>query len=154
MTFPRPKVDIRAVPAEFDDVIDWLERWSYNLVLLEEYPLSDVRSAIAAVETTVRSHEEEADAWVRPLETAKGETGQRARVILNDHEWFSTSLEQFWWFFRVVEADDHGGHRQALGQYGRVIAEALRRHSRDERWLEAQRDEVTSARLDRSSEKP
>jgi len=123
-------------------------------VLLEEYPLSDVRAAIAAVDAAVRSHGEEANAWVRPLQTAEEETAREAGVILNDHEWFSTSLEQFWWFFRVVEADDHGGHRQALGQYGRVLAEALRRHRRDERWLEGRQDGAAGARPRSNSEKP
>jgi len=44
-----------------------------------------------------------------------------------------TSIEQLWWFYRVVEGEDHGGHRQALGQYGRILAEALRRHRAEER---------------------
>ncbi len=154
MPFPRPEVDIRSPPPAFDDLIDWLERWSYSLVLLEEYPLRDVHTAIDAVEDAVRSHRKEADRWVAPLRSAGGETARGAQVILHDHEWFDTSLEQFWWFYRVVESDDHGGHRQALGQYGRVLAEALRRHRRDERWLEARSNTRPLARAVPRAEKP
>lgn len=136
MRLPYPEVDLRTPPGTFEEVIDWMEQWSLGLVLLEEYPLSEVRTALKAVERAVRAHRTSADRWVAPLRTADEETARRARVIMSDHEWFETSLEQFWWFVRVVETEDHGGNRQALGQYGRVLAEALRRHRRDERWLE------------------
>ncbi|MFI5413576.1 MAG: hypothetical protein ACHQ0I_03195 [Candidatus Lutacidiplasmatales archaeon] len=138
MPFPRPEVDIRSPPLDFDELVEWLERWSYRLVLLEEYPLHEIRSAIEAAETAVRGHRLSYDPWVLALSaTEEGRAGE-ARVILSDHEWFVTSLDQFWWFFHVVSNEDHGGHRQALGQYGRVLAEALRRHRRDERPLERQ----------------
>lgn len=128
-------MDIRAVPADFDELIDWLERWSYNLVLLEEYPLTEVRSALDAVDRAVRDHRTETDRKLRLLPEASDEAARGKKVILSDHDWFETSLEQFWWFYRVVEKEDHGGHRQALGQYGRVLAESLRRHRADERTL-------------------
>jgi len=117
-------------------MVEWLEGWSYALVLLEEYPLADLRRAVSVVEDRVRAHRASADAWVGALRSADEETARGAQVLLHDHEWFVTSLEQLDWFLRVVEDDDHGGNRQALGQYGRVFAEALRRHRRDERWLE------------------
>ena len=154
MPFPRPEVDIRTPPSGFDDLIDWLERWSYSLVLLEEFPLADVRAGIRSVESAVRAHTGAADRWVAPLQTGDEENARGARVILHDHEWFATSLEQFWWFYRVVERDDHGGHRQALGQYGRVLAEALRRHRRDERRLEGRQTPRSDAGLGPPFEKP
>jgi len=137
MPFPRPQVDLRSVPEAFDEKVDWLEQWSYGLVLLEEYPLSDVRNALDKVGRAVRAHRLSTELWVVPLLGADAETARGATVVLSDHEWFETSIEQLWWFFRVVEKEDHGGHRQALGQYGRVVAEALRRHRSDERRLEA-----------------
>lgn len=139
MAGPRPGTDPRCPPSTFDEVVDWLEGWSYGLVLLEEYPLPDLRAAISTVEDAVRAHRAESEPWVVQLADADEATSRTARVVLHDHRWFVTSLDQFRWFFRVVEGDDHGGHRQALGQYGRVLAEALRRHRRDERWLEARR---------------
>ena len=139
MLFPRPEADIRAPPSPFDELVDWLERWSYGLVLLEEYPLPDVRTAVTAVETALREHRVSTERWIAPLRGEDEETARGARVMLSDHEWFETSVEQLWWFFRVVEKEDHGGHRQALGQYGRVLAEALRRHRADEARLESRR---------------
>ncbi|HKN06426.1 MAG TPA: hypothetical protein VJ021_02315 [Thermoplasmata archaeon] len=136
MSFPRPEVDIRSPPADFGELVDWLERWSYRLVLLEEYPVSDLRAAVAEVERAVQVHRVSADRWILPLLAADEETSRGATVVRSDHTWFETSLEQFWWFFRALERDDHGGHRQALGQYGRVLGEALRRHLGDERRLE------------------
>lgn len=135
----RPGTDPRYPPSAFDEVVDWLEGWSYGLVLLEDYPLADLRDAISTVDSAVRAHRRETESWVVQLVDADEATSRTARVVLHDHTWFGTSIEQFRWFFRVVEGDDHGGHRQALGQYGRVLAEALRRHRRDERWLEARR---------------
>ena len=139
MASSRSEVDLRQPPEAFDDLVEWLEGWSYRLVLLEGYPLADLRSAIRAVDSAVRAHREAADPRLAPLLDEDPETARVARVVLHDHEWFGTSVEQFWWFFRVVEGEDHGGHRQALGQYGRVLAESLRRHRRDERWLEGRR---------------
>lgn len=128
-------MDIHAVPSDFDQLVDWLENWSYRLVLLEEYSLVDLRSAIDAVASAVHAHRAAFDR----KHTGKQVPPDRVdalRIILSDHAWFETSVEQFWWFFRIVARDDHGGHRQALGQYGRVLAEALRRHRGDERALE------------------
>jgi hypothetical protein len=133
--FPRPEVDIRVVPEDFDGLVEWLERWSYNLVLLEEYALADVRTALEAVDHGVKAHRTEFDARLRSLSRTDDETARGAKIVRSDHDWFETSVDQLWWFFRVVENEDHGGHRQALGQYGRVLAEALRRHRTDERQL-------------------
>jgi len=139
MRFPAPKVDIRASPAAFDELVDWLEAWSYGLVLLEEYPRPDVLAAVTSVDRAVRAHRASFDPWLIALHAEDEETSRAIRVLVSDHQWFETSIEQFWWFFRVVDKEDHGGHRQALGQYGRVFAEALRRHRADERRLGAGR---------------
>ena len=137
MSFPRPEVDIRSPPGSFDELVDWLERWSYGLVLLEEYPLSEIRGALVAVSDAVATHRRAADRRIAALPPTDEETARGVKLLLSDHEWFEISLEQLWWFFHVVETEDHGGHRQALGQYGRVLGEALRRHRSDERRLES-----------------
>jgi hypothetical protein len=136
MSFPRPEVDIRSPPADFGDLVDWLERWSYGLVLLEEYSLAELRAALSSVADAVRAHRRTSDRRIRRLRRTDEESARGASLLLSDHEWFETSLEQFWWFFRVVEQENHGGHRQALGQYGRILGEALRRHLTEERALE------------------
>ena len=138
MPFPRAEVEIRAVPGDFDALIDWLEGWSTNLVLLEEYPLPEVRAALDAVDRAVRAHRTGADRQLQSLPASSDAAARGRRILLSDHVWFETSLDQLWWFYRVVEQEDHGGHRQALGQYGRVLAESLRRHRTDERALLAE----------------
>jgi len=136
MVVSRSPVDLHAPPAEFDEMIDWLERWSYSLVLLEEYPIPDLRSAVSEVTRAFARHRVTSDPWLTSLRLEDEEMARGVRVILHDHEWFVGSLEQLDGYLRVVEAENHGGHRQALGQYGRVLAEAMRRHRREERELE------------------
>ncbi len=121
---PRP-------PHGFDETVDWFERISYDLVLLADYPLPELREAVRHFERAVREHVE------APAPPASGRrpTGPREeleRVVAADHAWFLDSLGELAELFSVVVGDDHGGNRQALGQYGRVLAEALRRHRRDE----------------------
>ena len=131
-----PSEELPPPPPDFDDLIDWLEHWSTRLVLLEEYSLSDLGTAVAATERAVQDHRAEAARWPTSLGSLDADTERTLRLVLSDHDWFRISLEQLRWFLGVVEADDHGGHRQALGQFGRVLAEALRRHRVDERTLE------------------
>lgn len=134
MSVPAPTVDIRKPPQSFDDLVDWLEGWSYRLVLLEEYPLPDLRAAVATTTRAVRAHRADFEVRIAAVVTGAG-SSPLTQVVRSDHEWFELSIEQLGWFLRVVEGEDHGGHRQALGQFGRVLAEALRRHRRDERAL-------------------
>lgn len=115
---------------DLDTLIDWFERFSSGLVLLEPHPLDEVRQAIATFDAGVRDH---VTAASRP---DPGPLSMDPRLE-SEHRRFLGSLEQLWWFYRIVEGDDHGGHRQALGQYGRLVTEALRRHRADERGGEA-----------------
>jgi hypothetical protein len=114
-------------PSEIDPLIGWLERASDGLVHLEPYGLEELRAMVRRVAEVVATHTREFDprlgATLRPSD--RPATGALLRA---DHAWFSVSLEQMAWFFGIVENEDHGGHRQALGQYGRLLAEALRRH--------------------------
>lgn len=133
MPIPRPTVDIAHPPPGFDDVVDWFEQVSYGLVLLEEYPLPDVRAATESLKGAVRTHIR-GTRLPTPFRASPVTPIAQERVLLeSDHIWFGTSLDQLDWFYRIVEREDHGGHRQALGQYGRVLAESLRRHRTHER---------------------
>lgn len=139
---PRP-------PHDFDDTVDWFERFSYDLVLLSDYPLLEIRGAVRHFDRTVREHVE---APARPA-SGRRPTAPREeleRIVAADHAWFLDSLGELGELLSVVERDDHGGNRQALGQYGRVLAEALRRHRRDEERLRGRG--VAAARGRRSAE--
>jgi hypothetical protein len=133
--FPRPAVDIRRPPEGFDRLVDWFERVSYNLVLLEDYGLEDVRRAVGRIAAAIEAHGHASDVSSPGSTEGPPELMDRARILAADHEWFRTSVEQLWWFFGVVEREDHGGHRQALGQYGRVLCESVRRHRAEEEEL-------------------
>jgi hypothetical protein len=84
--------------------------------------LEELRAAIAALDVAVRAHV-----------TTRSTRPPDRSTLESDHERFLLSLEQLWWFYGIVAEDDHGGHRQALGQYGRLVAEALERHLAEER---------------------
>jgi hypothetical protein len=135
VSFPRPVVDIRRPPQGFDALVDWFERVSYNLVLLEDYRLEDLRRAAGRVAGAIEAHGRATEVLALGPSEESLELRERARILAADHEWFRTSVEQLWWFFGVVERDDHGGNRQALGQYGRVLCESVRRHRAEENEL-------------------
>jgi hypothetical protein len=130
--FPRPEVDIRRPPEDLDDRVDWFERVSTNLVLSEEYALADVRAAVVALRLSLSTHSAEPVPDLSGRDPVPG-LRDRARLLAADHAWFGRSMEQLDWFLGIVEREDHGGHRQALGQYGRILAESVQRHRRDER---------------------
>jgi len=135
--FPRPAVDISRAPTDFDALIDWFELVSYALVLLEEFSLTEIRCAVARIEAAVLAHVSSSPTTRRDL-AGGNRLSELRKVVDADHVWFRISLEQLRWFLSVVERDDHGGNRQALGQYGRLLGESLRRHRRDELELSAE----------------
>lgn len=44
-----------------------------------------------------------------------------------------TSLQELHGYVDRLKKEDHGGHRQALGQYWRLVLEAFDHHLEDER---------------------
>jgi hypothetical protein len=123
---------IPPAPADFDGLVEWFDATSHALVLLEEYRIEELRGMSDRVGRVVREHGER---WDGRLGTRPEDAGRAADwgMLRSDHAWFIVSIEQLGWFLAIVEHEDHGGHRQALGQYGRVFAEALRRHRARER---------------------
>ena len=129
-----PPVDIAHAPAGFDELVEWFDRVSYRLVLLEEYRLEQIESAVAAMERGVLDHlGADASARLPPAAGTGPAPDFRPAHLHDDHVRYATSLEQLRGLLAVVEREDHGGHRQALGQYGRILAESLRRHRGDEK---------------------
>lgn len=120
-------------PKQLGEMVDWFESLSIGLVLLEPYPLDQLVRAVDAFHARMMDH---VRGWEAAATRTPSEDGARTRLrrlVESDHVWFETSFEQLRWFLGVVQNEDHGGHRQALGQYGRLVAEAVRRHLSDER---------------------
>ncbi len=136
MELSRPAIDLSRPPSELGEWADWFETVSTGLVLLEPYPLAEVRTVIARFHANVRAHSEAAEARLT-RRGARSDPGERAltELLRSDHRWFEVSFEQLEWFLRIAEENGHGGNRQALGQYGRLVSEAIRQHLADERRL-------------------
>jgi len=129
----RPPLELERPPNDFDELVEWFDRISKALVLLEEIPLPAVRRAVSAIADGVTSHcESRRDPDLRRSQGGP-DAARHSHVLRADHDRFATSVQQLWWFYGVVEREDHGGNRQALGQYGRLLSEALRQHRVEER---------------------
>lgn len=115
-----------ARPEELLRSTERFERFATELVRLEPFPLEEVRTTVERFAADLERHLE-----ARPAGSAGGRP-VRPRRLEAEHERFRSSIEQLLVLLEVVAGDDHGGHRQALGQYGRLVAEALRRHLADE----------------------
>jgi hypothetical protein len=119
--------------AELDGVLEDFERFAVALVRLEPCSLEEVRRRVERFASAVETHLEARRDLPSGTGSAEGlPTHPLGRIAL-EHERFRSSVEQLRGLLAVVEGDDHGGHRQALGQYGRIFTEALRSHRADER---------------------
>ena len=114
-------------PREFLRSVGRFERFSSGLVHLDPCSLADLRRTVRTFASELERHLSPAPATV-----VEPPAPSLARRLEAEHERFRSSVEQLRGLLTVVEGDDHGGHRQALGQYGRILAEALRRHLADE----------------------
>ena len=118
--------------AELTQRLDGFDRFCLALVRLEPYPLEEVRATVVRFASALARHLATQTTGSSP---APGELApDRGRIgrLAAEHERFHASLEQLRVLLEVVVRDDHGGHRQALGQYGRIVVEALRSHLADE----------------------
>ncbi len=105
-----------------DAEVDRFETFSAGLVRLEPHPFDELRTEVERFAALVTDH----------VEAGRRSVAGRSRLAA-EHERFRSSVEELLGLLAVVERDDHGGHRQALGQYGRLLTEALRIHRADER---------------------
>ena len=113
----------------------WLGRQAeiaHGLVLLSPTPLSDLERSVEDLADRMRSHVRETEREWERRSSREPRAAIRSRAKA-DHDRFVTSIEQLRWFLDIVRHDDHGGNRQALGQYWKVVLEALRRHIEEER---------------------
>lgn len=113
-----------------DETLEWFDRFSLSLVRLEPFSLDEVRRSVERFGDAVNDHLVASRATSRRPATGPGGSGSERLEL--EHERFRASIAELNELLAVVERDDHGGHRQALGQYGRIFAEALRVHRGEE----------------------
>ncbi len=104
----------------FDRAVAEFGGLSQQLVLLDDIALPELARRVTGFEEALRSHIGGA--------ASDGAAAPISSEIDEDHRTFAESIEVLEWLLGIVRTDDHGGNRQALGQYGKVLAEALLDH--------------------------
>jgi hypothetical protein len=146
----------RAGPAlasieELDGLRTHCEDLADRLVRLEPVELPELRTLIRRLRSSlIDGH---LPVWEARLSGVGSGRSAVGLVLSKEHAIFPGSLDRYGWLFDIVEAEDHGGHRQALGQYGKLVAEALRLHLSDEREL-LEEDAPGRAKLRRHGRSP
>ncbi|MFZ0892257.1 MAG: hypothetical protein WB778_07365 [Thermoplasmata archaeon] len=118
----------RSSDAELYQIIESFDRLSYGLVLLENKLVEEIGIAIRRLRAAVEQHVENSRGQGRFEVGDAASDSSRRREIADDHARFRTSLAELATLFEIIRRDDHGGNRQALGQYGKILSEALRIH--------------------------
>jgi hypothetical protein len=137
-----PQQSLRGPPIEIDEVTERFDRTCDALVRIEAVPLTEVRAAVDHFARALEQHCQNRDAGTPPTgPTHPPATADLSRLVA-DHLRFAMSVDQLRWFYGIVEHEDHGGNRQALGQYGRIAVEAVRLHREEERRTEERAREV------------
>jgi hypothetical protein len=121
----------RDPPVGFDPLILWLDEFGRHLVLLDELSLSSIQAAVRVGRRRIvdHLHSDDPAGFIR---ASTPRIQELMEIVRSDHRWFDSSLEELAGLLRIVEGEDQEGHRQALGQYLRILASALARHRRDE----------------------
>ena len=123
-------------PTERSEELDRrLERFASVCDELVDGPqarLDDVRREVEHLVEAIVAHVGSSDPLAAAPKAARPPATSVEVRLRSEHERFRVSVVQLGWFLGIVERDDHGGNRQALGQYGRLVVEALRRHRADE----------------------
>ena len=118
-----------------DAEIDRFEAFACGLVRLEPHALEELRAEVERLAAAVSAHLRAGPGGRSARAAGRRRPGARRQRLTAEHERFRTSIAELGALLAVVEGDDHGGHRQALGQYGRLLTEALRLHRGEERQL-------------------
>jgi hypothetical protein len=101
-----------------------------GLVSLEDYPIEMVEDAVTDLEDVLRGHVSGGAA--RPPVSAYRDGSLNAERLEREHLRFRESFRELRFLLTVVRNDNHGGNRQALGQYWRILLEALELHLAEE----------------------
>jgi hypothetical protein len=107
-----------------------------RLVLLEEIPHALVHAAAQRLEADLaHEHSKLSSQALRDFERAGSDGLARQTRLIAEHVAFADACEELRRLVELVERDGHGGNRQALGQFWRLLLESVRRHLDDERDL-------------------
>jgi hypothetical protein len=101
---------------------------SCGLVLLEPYSIEEIEDRVRSFSGSLHRHLN-ASQRIRRTGSPAGVSGTVERGTFEvDHARFLNSLRELSTLLDIVRRDGHGGNRQALGQYGKILAEAVRIH--------------------------
>ena len=108
------------------------EALAEDLVRLEVFSLAVLREETLALRGAVG----EGHGSLMKLAWNSPEPGvldaKAAAQLESDHARYPTSLDQLEWSLAVVAREIHGGHRQALGQYWKILLESVVTHLTEE----------------------
>jgi len=109
MIEPRTSVPAPHLP----ELLSWYAEFSRSLVRLSDCSLPQIREAVERMDAALADHAR-----------SPGTT----RELEADHLWFQETRSQLQWLVGILNREDHGGHRQALGQYGLLVVESVVDH--------------------------
>ncbi len=118
--------------SRFDSEIDGFDHLSRSLVLLDARPLAELRRQVLDFAASLEAHVRGSPRGNDPTRDGVPASEAGAERLRDEHIRFLASVVELRGLLEVVVQEDHGGHRQALGQYGRLLVEALRRHRTEE----------------------
>lgn len=132
--FPSPRSSMEGPAIQCNEIrriVDDQIHFAESLVRLASFSQEEISSEVRRLRDAVL------DSHLDSNLTIRSEVREvPSRIILarleSDHRIFPTSIEQLEWLLQIVRNDDHGGNRQALGQYWKLLLEALTRHLDDE----------------------
>jgi hypothetical protein len=110
------------------------EQWviADGLVLLHDHPLRVLQREADRLRQRLLGHHPGSMEWMLRETEAAGGDRAASRRIRSEHERFTSSLAQLDWLLTIVRENDHGGNRQALGQYWRILLGSMVPHMEEE----------------------
>jgi hypothetical protein len=113
------------------------------LVRIEPVTLGTIATEVDAIERALLGdHPRTVDPFLAEAPALPDRTERLRLVLIEEHRRFPESIGQLRWFWGVVRNEDHGGHRQALGQYWAILLESVVRHLEDEAYYLGASDPV------------
>jgi hypothetical protein len=126
-----------------------------GLVLLREFPELVLARAIEDLRVGVtRNHPRAAEPMLHRSERDGSLEAEKGRQLRREHAMFESSFFELDHYRERAKVDPHGGNRQALGQYWRLVLEALERHLADELPLAGRGETVARTLASRSAPPP